>query len=274
MASYNPPTEDLPIFDNEVFSASSATSSTILTVGLANLLYLRKTFPDTATALETFNAGIKVSDISPLSASTTLSIGASSTGVINIGTTAGRSQIIHIGDGDNNIAGSGVHINNGVNTASNVQILNGTGSTGAINLGSSTSITNCNCPLSLTYIPSAITGTNQLGYRNNGTIGTTTITTGGTVYTFYQATLTAGVWIITGNVYFNGAGNSQLSISATTGLDTNCYNTTNLGAGACLQVTRIVNTSGEGLGPWYLVGSNAISGSTIGSVRFLVYKIA
>ena len=57
MASYNPPSEYLPIFDNSVFT-SSESSSGGLTLAQANALYLRKTFPDTCTALETFSAGI------------------------------------------------------------------------------------------------------------------------------------------------------------------------------------------------------------------------
>jgi hypothetical protein len=61
MASYKPPLEQLPIFDNSVFNnTTSTTNGTYLTTTQANLLYLRKTFPDTATALETFSAGISL----------------------------------------------------------------------------------------------------------------------------------------------------------------------------------------------------------------------
>ena len=62
MASYNPPSEQLPIFDNAVFEPPTGSGG--LTVAQANLLYLRKTVPDTATALETFQAGIYTDDIS------------------------------------------------------------------------------------------------------------------------------------------------------------------------------------------------------------------
>jgi hypothetical protein len=60
MASYNPPSEDLPIFDNSVFVA---TNTTTLTRVEANSLYLKKTFADTCTALETFSAGINATFI-------------------------------------------------------------------------------------------------------------------------------------------------------------------------------------------------------------------
>ena len=61
MASYQPPSEFLPIFDNSVFTATNSSSTSTgggLTLAQANLLYLRKNFPDTCTALETFNGGI------------------------------------------------------------------------------------------------------------------------------------------------------------------------------------------------------------------------
>jgi len=66
MVSYNPPLETLPIFDNSVFISSSSLSSTsYITVAQANLLYLRKTVADTATALETFYNGLIVGPTTP-----------------------------------------------------------------------------------------------------------------------------------------------------------------------------------------------------------------
>jgi hypothetical protein len=61
MASYTPPTEQLPIFDNSVFTHTGGGVG--LTEAQANLLYLRKTFPDTATALETFNGGLRTTTL-------------------------------------------------------------------------------------------------------------------------------------------------------------------------------------------------------------------
>ena len=68
MASYNPPSEDLPIFDNSVFVS---TNTTTLTRAEANKLYLRKTIDDTCTALETFSAGLVSSFITVISTITT-----------------------------------------------------------------------------------------------------------------------------------------------------------------------------------------------------------
>ena len=57
------------IYDSDYFTQSSSGSG--LTKAQANALYLRKTVTDTATALETFNSGIKTDSISSLSTSST-----------------------------------------------------------------------------------------------------------------------------------------------------------------------------------------------------------
>ena len=127
MASYQPPSEFLPIFDNSVFTATNGSSTSTgggLTLAQANLLYLRKNYPDICTALETFNGGIQttflnasgniiaVGDItgdSIYGIPRTTSIQTTATGnvmnfvtnqisgVLNIGTNATRSGNINIG---------------------------------------------------------------------------------------------------------------------------------------------------------------------------------
>jgi len=137
MASYTPPTETLPIFDNAVFN--SVNGSTVLTVSTANLLYLRKTYADTATALETFNAGILVNTIQPTATTTTMLINSTMTsGDMYIGSNAAasnaRTGVIHIGDSNNIASGGAVHINNGTSNTSNTQIMNGLTTSGNLNL--------------------------------------------------------------------------------------------------------------------------------------------
>jgi hypothetical protein len=106
-----------------------------LTQSTANTLYLRKTVPDTATALETFTSGIKTPSIASTrtAASATLDIG------IAPRTVAGA--VHHYSDGDNCVSGAGVHINNGINNNSHTNIHNGTGAnaTGEVNIMSGTS---------------------------------------------------------------------------------------------------------------------------------------
>ena len=223
----------------------------------------------------------------------------------------GRTGTIHIGDGNSLPSSATVHINNGTSNASNTNINNGattsgtvnvmtgattsgivniaTGSgasqtstvniatgttTGTVSIGNSANTASFGCPLTLNYAPSLLTGTNQLGYKIAGTVGTTTITSAGVPYNLYQAACPAGIFLITANVYFNGAGNSQLSINNSVGIDTNCYVVSNFGAGVCLQVTRVVNSQIDGIQTWILVAQNSTAGSTVGSVKFNVYRIA
>jgi hypothetical protein len=254
-------------------AAYFATSNSALTQTQADALYLLKRTADTATALESFTGGILVNSVSPTTNATVMNIGATSTADINIGTAVrGTSAVIHIGDANSNTAGSNVHINNGTNTASNVQILNGTGSTGIITLGSSTSTTNCNCPLTLLYAPSLLTGTNDLGYRIVGTQNNTSTGAGATnIYTF---TLTAGIWLVVGNIRFATPGTfSVSSISITSSANEDPYTvTSNYGNGSTLAPTRIINTNSTGLGPYYLVAQTQIV--SVVSVSFNCYRIA
>jgi hypothetical protein len=127
MASYQPPSEFLPIFDNAVFTATNGSSTSTgggLTLAQANLLYLRKTFPDACSALETFNAGIettflnasgnitasgdvtgtyiygipKTTSIQSTANTNVLNLATDqTTGVLNIGTSSSRSGNINIG---------------------------------------------------------------------------------------------------------------------------------------------------------------------------------
>jgi len=112
MASYTPPTETLPIFDNAVFN--SVNGNTVLTVSTANLLYLRKTYADTATALETFNAGI----------ATNLIKGTTTTSNINIATTMNTASL-NLGSSDTTTQNMSVNI------------MTGGAVSGSVNIGSS-----------------------------------------------------------------------------------------------------------------------------------------
>jgi hypothetical protein len=236
MSAFNAPTY---YFTGIEFNSSFFTSANVaLTQTQASALYLLKRSPDTATSLETFSGGILTNTISPTTASTTMDIGSTSTGIINIGTLGGRSAIIHIGDGDNNIAGSAVHINNGLNTASNVQILNGTGSTGTITLGSSTSTTNAtgtitlgsatkaltaNVPLTINYLPTALTGTNMIGYSTTDAITFTSAFTSGSASNIFTSSISlpAGIWMITYSLRIESA-------VAMSGISYNSYGTDNV----------------------------------------------
>ena len=90
MTSEQPPTEYFAGIDfNPSFYQDTGTTAGISET-TANLLYLRKTVADTATAVETFNTGIKTNTIDNVLTTDTSNILIDSIGSINIGTSAAR----------------------------------------------------------------------------------------------------------------------------------------------------------------------------------------
>ncbi len=91
MTSEPPPSEYFTGIDfNPSFYQDTGTTEG-LSETTANLLYLRKTVADTATAVETFNTGIKTNSIENVLTTDISNILINSTGSINIGTNASRS---------------------------------------------------------------------------------------------------------------------------------------------------------------------------------------
>ena len=321
MSSSNPP---YPYYNGITYNPLFfTTNNSSLTQAQASLLYLQKTTPDTATAVETFSSGIITTSVDVPTSSSGINIAVGSTsGTINIGTASVRTGGINIGNGSSVASGANTNINNGTPNASNTNIMNnattsgscnimtgststgivniatGTGSsvvnisngttTGGVNIGNlacAVTITSSSlslgtpfkaltvqCPISLNYDPSIITA-NQLGYLITSTGSTSSLTSVAT--TIRQLTLSFGVWLLIANVYYSTPGTYyQLSISATNnGLDSS-YATINTGVpGAVAQVTRIVNTTTSGFGPWYLVGGCSVS-STISNIVFTATRIA
>ena len=84
------------IYDSDYFTQSSSSG---LSVAQANALYLRKTVTDTATALETFNSGIKTDSISSLSTSSNCTL-FNDTGAGTLSSTlCSSNNIIKLGEG-------------------------------------------------------------------------------------------------------------------------------------------------------------------------------
>jgi hypothetical protein len=101
MSAYNPPTIISTIYNPYFFAISTSG----LTQGQANALYLKKTTADTATALETFSSGILSNSIGSIGG--TLALGGND--IINMGTASGRSAAVSIntvGTGLTSIAGN------------------------------------------------------------------------------------------------------------------------------------------------------------------------
>ena len=181
MASYQPPSEDLPVFDNSVFTI---TNSSTLTRSEANKLYLRKTIADTCTALETFSAGIITTfltassnitgslisnSISSVLSSDTVDIYNNQiSGILNIATNA-RTANINIATGQTN---NQLSIGSNFNTQTNiygglVALLNSASVTGTLGVSGTTttpSIITNNITGATTTDPLYISnGTTQLG---------------------------------------------------------------------------------------------------------------
>jgi len=188
-----------PYFNGIIYNPTdflSVSPDSLLTFAQASVLFIQKTIADTVSGVTDFVNGITTSSILSKTISATCNLWTNATGEIFIGTLGGRSALIHIGDGNSNLAGSGVHINNGTNTASNVQILNGTGSTGTINLGSATSTTNVNCPLRITYAPSALTTNTMIGWTVKQDFTSAPFTLGSASVIASQSISTAGVYMV------------------------------------------------------------------------------
>lgn len=202
-----------------------------LTQDTANALYLRKTVPDSATALETFNGGVSTNSIQPTAPTNSLLVASDITSGelflgANAAATTARTQHIHIGDSNNLPAGAGVHLNNGINNASNSNISNGASTTGNVNVltgatsdgnvniktgtgggninfgnTSGTQTINFNRPLTLSY-PSAAISANTLGFSQQ-TIPATSTQSGN--FTYASITIaTAGVYLLDCNAQFTG----------------------------------------------------------------------
>jgi len=225
MASYLPPTESLPIFDNMVFDTNNTTA---LTYATAKNLFV--TFPSAqgSSTITDFIAGT-INYLSPSSGSF-FNIGTNqvSGGTIRIGPTGVSGVSVHAG----NIDCTNNTINNATDAAlnnltiGNLQtdgILNiGTGvrtTTGAINIGtgsganvnhiniggagSKASFTNGLSLASGKYISTSHTGTvtapttTQVGYIVSGANLTNTIPNSGNVTSLASIALSQGTW----NVY-------------------------------------------------------------------------
>lgn len=242
MSSDNPP---YPYYNGIPFNPSFFTSTTDTGSGLsetaANALYLRKTTPDTATALETFNGGIVAPSLSSTGSLDIVMPNALASNVLNVGVVSRNisGQVHHYSDGDGCVAGANVHLNNGINNASNTNISNGTTTTGQVNIMTGASST-----------------------------GTTTIGTTGTTIGLNGATTITGSTTIAGTTNINTSNGLNTSIgTVTTGttqirgatISLTNVNTVNIGTSPPPDNTRAINIGGVN-------GANTSLISTFGRV--------
>ena len=258
-------------------------SGTGITEAEANALYLRKTVADTATAQETFSLGIFTPSITSTGALDIVMPNALSTDILNVGVVSRTisGQVHHYSDGDNCVAGAGVHLNNGINNASATNVMNGTSTTGQVNLmtGATSSgqvniLTGLNSTgnitmgggstnNTLTGLTNAINGpTTILGIskiNETGGLATTigTVNVGATIVRGLTATMSGTTNAISGttnnitgttNINTTGTSNTNIGVAGSTIaiLGTTNINTTgtaNTSIGASGQTTTIVGTT-------------------------------
>lgn len=283
MASYLPPTETLPIFDNTVFETNNTTA---LTYATAKQYFI--TFPTAqgATTITDFIAGA-IDYLSPSSGSF-FEIGTNqvSGGTIRIGPTGGTAGVsVHCANMDfknnamNNATsntGGDISIGNSqtsgeLNIGTGIRVTSGNG--GAINIGNSSNLSNI-APINLGGVYNTVTiGGNlsltksillptttatllstQLGYYTTGTgtgVGLTTATSAAVVT---LSTLPIGVYnvVIAFNINaFSLTTNAATPTFTTTGGTNNIqkYNigsttsTTGASFSGPLQITNVVNST-------------------------------
>ena len=243
-------------------SAYFATSGTGLTEGQANILYLRKNVADTANGLTTFNGGLNVAAINAISATGNIYIGQSATsGNLQLGT--GVSGFLQIG------------------SSSSTTTVNGAG----VLLGSSgTSDIGFMAPLNLNYYTVQPTAA-QLGYTtgNLSPFGIYTCLLANTAYVPFAFNLpSAGTWLIkaSGMVYsFNGGSNIMSIPSTPTGNSINFSAWSNViapatspGNGPTLNIVTPVYISSAGT--WNLVLYTGVANSTINNIFVYATRIA
>jgi len=149
MSAENPPTYNFPGIEfNPTYFINESISSGF-TEEQANALYLKKTIPDTATVLETFNVGIKTNSIEPINATDTVNINTVSStaiNIVNIGNNTTNEQTLNLNSKTINVGDTSVPSSVNIispSTFTGAATLNGgitTATINAINQGSALTI--------------------------------------------------------------------------------------------------------------------------------------
>jgi hypothetical protein len=200
-------TAPYPYFNGITYNPSFfSSSSTGLTQGQANLLYLKKTTADTATAIETFSGGILSNSLKTIAASDILDIATTQTsGAINIGSLPSRTGNINIGYAISAPTGLGYNINIG-------NILSNTSIGGKyIELAAASSGISLSTSGTLDLIATAYNMGTTLLSATNINIGTA----GKSTTTIYGGISTAG--LLTANGGLTMGGSNHITLTTATG---------------------------------------------------------
>ena len=274
-----PPTQDFTgIFYNSEFWT---TETDALTQETGNTLYLRKTTPDTATAVETFSAGVSTQSQTAPSLSTNVLLYQNQTaGTIKLGTSA---RSVHL----SNIDCQGSDINNasapttgaitiGANqTGGIIEIGKNVARTGDITIGHNNCTINFGGHLTPTYtvMPNS---TSEIGMITSSTPSTGLAL--GTAFALIGPAISipAGVWLLQGNVQLpTTTAGSVVNITLNSAASANPAATTSAvvqAAGASyINVSCMISQASSV--SWALYGQ-ATTAVTITNPRFIYTRIA
>jgi len=282
MTTTLPPSEQFTgIFYNPAFWTTASSS---LTLEDANALYLRKTTPDTATALETFASGLSTQSQTAPSLSTDVLLYQNQTaGTIKLGPVA---RSVHV----SNIDCQGNAINNGSTPTTGAITIGASQTSGTISIGAGGSRTaagsitigaalcsiNFGGYLTPTYttMPSVNT---QIGYKlstalTNTTVGTTVTTIAGTF-----PTIPAGVWLIQGYATLPVATGVavHLTINNSVAINAGAVNsaTTNAVNNSYVSVSVVQGFSASTTS-WGLFAQASVAGTALTALSIVITRIA
>lgn len=280
MTTTLPPSQDFTgIFYNPVFWT---TAETALTQEVANTLYLEKTTPDTATALQTFSGGISTqSMVAPNLTADVALFGTQTAGTLRLATTARSVHVSNIdcqGNAINNAnaPAAGAITIGASQIAGTIEIGANVGRTGAITIGANNCTINQGGHVAPTYTTSPTTG--ELGFLTIVTMTGATLTLGtASAQVGTTTTLTTGTWLIQGNASLPTATGGivvTLSLSANTSINVPCVASgiTSTAGAVYLNFSTIVQLTGSQA--WGITGLASTASTIIGNVRFCYTRIA
>jgi len=295
--SVPPPEFDFTgLFYNPEWWISTSVAAGALTQATANTLYLRKTTTDAASALETFNAGIKSSGYDTITAAAVQNMFTTQTANTNLFGSMGAGTTLKLG---NQTTAQSVHcsyidcngttINNAIAPANGVLSLGSlqTGTAGILNIGANGSRTGdifigggtcsikINRPLAPQYASTPATG--EIGFQTSPGITSITTTVGLTATNLASFTLPIGTWAIEASMTISATANTLikygLSTNITATFDANrvLSNSTNATSLAIFRICSVYQGTGALV---YMVGQATTTTATSGTYTVIITRVA
>lgn len=274
-----PPTQFFSgIFYNPEFWSSGSFS---LTQDVANTLYLEKTTPDTATALQTFSAGLSTQSMTAPSLTSDVTLFQSQTaGTIRIASSARSVHCSNIDCQGNAINNASAPANGALTIGSSqiagtIDIGTNAGRTGVITIGANNNTINLGGHLTPTYatMPNSTT---EVGMITSTTPSTGLALGTGLALIGPAVSIPAGVWLLQGNIQLPTATagavvNLTINTSATANPAATDSGVVQAAGASYLNVSLMISQASAT--SWGIYGS-ATAAATISNPRFIYTRIA